>query len=830
MKQPLTIVALIYASGVLAGQFLRLPLPWLFGGSAGLVMLALAIPSRRELWLGLLLLLTGWTNLAWRTAIISPHDLRRLIGERAELVTLYGTLAETPSQRVFVREEKETWHTLAPVEVQAICLGSNRQAAVGRVLASTPGLLATNLYAGQAVAVTGVLRPPREPVAEGLFDYRKYLAWQGIFYQLQTEGGADWSLLGPQTSPATPPLADGFQNWAKRILARGLPVEDEELRLLWAMTLGWKTALTGEVSQPFMQSGTMHIFAISGLHIALIAGILMQVLRLVQVPRGVCGLVVIPLIWFYTMATGWQSSAIRSTIMMTVVIAGWALARPGNLLNSLAASGLIILLWDPRQLFQASFQLSFFVVLSIALWMPPFQRWFQRALQPDPFLPDELRPRWKRWRDTVMRGLAASLATSLAAWLGSLPLIACYFHLVTPVSLLANLVIVPLSSLALMCNLGSLLCGDWLPGLTELFNHSAWLWMHWMVRLCDWFVTLPGAYFYVPAPPVWGFPAYYLLLAGALTGWLLAPGRRRWAALAMLVLCVAGLTHWLSERRVVRLAVLPLSGGHAVFVDQPARRNDLLVDCGDERAVEFVVKPFLRAQGVNRLANLVLTHGDIRHVGGAEVVRREFPVAQAQVSSARFRSETYRRVVAGLDRAPGILRRVGSGDELAGWRVLHPQAEDRFAQADDSSVVLSGTIHGIRLLLLGDLGQPAQRCLLDRYPDVQADIVVSGLPQQGEPLVEALLERLQPSLIILGTSGYPATARGTTQLRERLVRHRIPLVCTSEAGSVSLCLSPGGWEARTVRGTIVKSSLKGRPPTVRGVGDWPTPRGDHPEG
>src|SRR5258705_8723624 len=114
--------------------------------------------------------------------------------------------------------------------------------------------------------------------------------------------------------------SDRFQFWAKQTLARGLPTEDEDLRLLWAMTLGWKTALTSEVAEPFMRSGTMHVFAISGLHIALIAGILVLVLRVCKVPAGWAGWVVIPLIWGYTGVTGWQASAIRSTIMMTVII------------------------------------------------------------------------------------------------------------------------------------------------------------------------------------------------------------------------------------------------------------------------------------------------------------------------------------------------------------------------------------------------------------------------------------------------------------------------------------------------------------------------------
>src|SRR5207249_923391 len=247
----------------------------------------------------------------------------------------------------------------------------------------------------------------------------------------------DGHLVAPAL--AGPPWPDQFRDWAQRTLARGLGPEDESLRLLWAMVLGWKPALTQEVSQPFMRTGTLHIFAISGLHIALIAWILVNLLRLIQVPRGPCGAIVIPLIWFYTAVTGWQASAIRSTVMMTIIVAGWALKRPSHLLNSLAAAALIILIWDPQQLFQAGFQLSFFVVLGLALITPSLEKVRQSLLKTDPLLPDELRPRWQRWFRTLASHVTAGLATSFAAWIGSLPLIAYYFYMVTPVSLFANL-------------------------------------------------------------------------------------------------------------------------------------------------------------------------------------------------------------------------------------------------------------------------------------------------------------------------------------------------------------------------------------------------------
>src|SRR5207247_9571383 len=173
--------------------------------------------------------------------------------------------------------------------------------------------------------------------------YRTYLRRQGIYYQLQVESANDWRTVSTGGSTPRPPLADRFRHWSQKTLAAGVPNEDESLHLLWAMALGWTTALTDEVSEPFMRSGTMHIFAISGLHIARIAGILVSLLRGLQIPRGLCGWLVIPMIWFYTAASVWQSSAIRSTIMMSVSIGGLPLLRPNALPNSLGAAGLFLL-------------------------------------------------------------------------------------------------------------------------------------------------------------------------------------------------------------------------------------------------------------------------------------------------------------------------------------------------------------------------------------------------------------------------------------------------------------------------------------------------------
>jgi ComEC/Rec2-related protein len=801
MNNPLPLVALLYATGLVLGLYLPIPLVPLFFLCFATGTAALLCSRCRTVLLFVLLPLLGWTNYLSQTALLSPIDLRRLIGAEPAYVTVRGVLAAAPVVREHIRRRRLLQRSVLELELNALRRehASTWEPAFGRVTATTPGLLEPMFFAGQHLEVTGVLAPPKGPSAPGQFDYRAYLRFQGIHYQLHSESTNDWRVVrATGARPVGPPLCDRFCQWAQGVLARGLPEEDESLRLLWAMVLGWKTALTQEVAEPFMQSGTLHIFAISGLHIALIAGILVSLLRVLRVPRSGSGLIVIPLIWFYTAATGWQASAIRSTVMMSVIIVGWALKRPSDLINSLAAAGLIILIWDPTQLFQASFQLSFFVVLGIALLAPPFERLKRRLLKPDPLIPPELRPAWKRWLDAPLRWFLTSLGTSLAAWLGSMPLIAYYFYMVTPGSLLANLVIVPLSSFALMSSLGAVVCGGWCPSVSELFNHSSWFWMFLMIQLSKWFASLPGAYLYVEQPSWMAFSTYYLLLAVGLSGVLLKARHRSWAIAAAGLAAAVWPSARLLAARTVQLTVLPIRGG-VTYVNAPGIANDLLLDCGDARMAESLVKPYLRSQGVNRLPVLALTQGDVQHAGGTELVLTHFRPREVTTSPARFRSPAYRALVALLDKAPQRWRRVERGQRIGFWKVLHPATDDRFAQGNNSALVLQAEVRRSRVLLLSGLGRLGQRALLDREHDLRADILIMAAPSRVEDLINpALLEAIHPQLIILAGADFPAAARPNREIRARLDDLHVPVIYTCDVGATVLSIKAAGWRVQTM--------------------------------
>jgi competence protein ComEC len=218
-----------------------------------------------------------------------------------------------------------------------------------------------------------------------------------------------------------------------------------------------------------------------------------------------------------------------------------------------------------------------------------------------------------------------------------------------------------------------------------------------------------------------------------------------------------------------------------------------LVDTGNREPAERLMKPFLRSRGVDHLAGIVLTHGDSLHVGGAARLAQDFPANEVLTPCLRQRSIVYRRVVAEMDRRGSAVRELKRGDRVGPWHVLHPAAEDRFTRADDSALVLLGELDRTRVLLLSDLGPEGQQALLQRGGNLEADIVVTGLPSRGEPLSNALLSAVRPKLIIVCDSEFPFNERADASLRLRFETRGVPVRYTQSSGVVTLTVCRGGW-------------------------------------
>lgn len=370
-----------------------------------------------------------------------------------------------------------------------------------------------------AYVIRGVIEPL--PVTAADAGFNDYLANLGIHQRITR---------AHLISEAAPP--GRFQAFCARtqdrlelILRHGLADRPQTASLYLAMLLGEKAVLSAEQENAFMRSGTFHIFSISGLHVAVIAFALYATAGLLRLPRPVATAGGLVALWLYVQITGASAPAMRSFLMIAFLSAHQSFRLPGNPLAALAASALATLLLDPLQLFSTGFQMSYTAVIALVAMARPLGEKWLAAWRPFALLP---RVSW-RWHHRVIeqsgRWVLNSLAVCWTAFLASTPSGIGYFELFTPGSLLANLVVVPLSFVTLWAGFVSMVAG--LAGLlpvSALGNLVAAL----TIVIMDWLLrhgtAVPGMWFNAHYRADWLAPVSLVLLttvflAGAAGRW-----------------------------------------------------------------------------------------------------------------------------------------------------------------------------------------------------------------------------------------------------------------------------------------------------------------------
>lgn len=330
------------------------------------------------------------------------------------------------------------------------------------------------------------------------------------------------------------------------ILRQGIEHHPAETSLYLGMLLGEKAALSADQQNAFMRSGTFHIFSISGLHVGVIAAAILAVLQLFRLSRRTATLSGLLILWLYVQITGASVPAERALLMIAFLSGSRLFRLPANSLAALAASALLTLSLDPQQLFSTGFQMSYAVVTALVVMSAPMAERWQAAWRPWRDLPEA---NWGHAHHSTVwvgREIIAAWSATWVALLASAPSSIGYFGLFSPGALLANLLIIPLSSLAIIAGFASLvggLCG--LTGISLLFNHSAIL----IIRIMDWLVAygtdLPGVYFRAQFLAAWIAPsALIFLLAVMFTGaslrWPRRWGTTWWPALAVALIMFFG--------------------------------------------------------------------------------------------------------------------------------------------------------------------------------------------------------------------------------------------------------------------------------------------------
>jgi len=611
---------------------------------------------------------------------------------------------------------------------------------------------------GDELKLFGTAQPVDGPRNPGEFDTRAYLAREDVHRSLilrypengvvLNHGGGNRILRAAQKSRA----------WMQATICRGLENSPDVTGAINGMVLGLRHQTSEDIEEPFQQTGTLHLFAVAGLHVGIVARLLWILATVARLRRKWATILIIPALLFYAAITGLHTSSVRAAVMSAVLLGGFIVERKAFAFNSLAAAATLILCWDTNELFAVGFQLSFCVVGAILLLHEPAFRFLQRRFASDPFLPKSLFTARRRALNKSLTWIARAASVSFAAWIGSLPLMFWYYHLVTLISLLANLLVVPIAFFVLAGALLSLVTAPFSPWVSIVFNNANWVLTKLILGAVHFFALLPGGHFYVEHPH---------RLSGA----------------------------------TLEINTLDLRSGAAVHLRAGGR--DWLVDTGPARDYERVLYPYLRARGVNRLDGLVLTHGDAAHLGAAGLLLADFEPKELIDTAAADRSLLHRKFLELLRTQKRASRFCRAGDEfrISGavtLRILFPPENFQGDRADDQALVIEVLIAGQRrVLLMSDSGEATENFLLQNYSDLRSDLLVKGQHHTGVSGTPAFLDCIQPQAIIATSRDFPDSERLKPEWVDEVRARGIQLLRQDETGAVQLRLFRDRWEARS---------------------------------
>ncbi|MGD0797895.1 MAG: ComEC/Rec2 family competence protein [Acidobacteriaceae bacterium] len=636
------------------------------------------------------------------------------------------------------------------------------------------------LHCGDLAEVPLRLRVPERYRDPGAWQFADYLLDQGIAATASVSAAKLRLIAKPSRQPILARISASLrcrifaaQTWAAaRLLAytdsrpnRSLPppirLTTDDAGMLNAMLFGDRTRLTHQLRADFERTGSFHLFVVSGMHVALLAGLLFWAARRLRMPEGFATVVTLTLASAYALLTGFGVPVQRALLMASVFLIARVLSRRYNSLNALGAAALVVLVWSPRALFEASFQMTFLAVVAIAgIAMPLGERSFLRHAYAARGLSD-------RWRDTALPPRLAQLRVMLRLWgdalakalsprarvlpatllrvllwtaeLAMIGLIAeavmvlpmaIYFHRATVFALPANMVSIPLVALLVPLGLITFLASLMSPWLAALPASALAILLHAVTSVIARVSHAPAADLRVPGPRL--APALIAVFCFALCCWAVRRSRAyAWAAVAVLPLAAA-IVLWPVAAAVhpgeLEITAIDVGQGDSLLVVGPGGQT-MLIDAGGptgaaanaENAAgsatfdvgEEVVSPYLWSRQIRRLDVVALTHAHSDHMGGMPAVLRNLRPRELWVA-VDPNSAPYRVL---LDEATAIgirVRHLRAGDQLAwdsiGLTVLAPTPDyaNSGPPINNDSLVMRLQFGKASALLEGDAEAPSE--------------------------------------------------------------------------------------------------------------------------
>lgn len=631
---------------------------------------------------------------------------------------------------------------------------------------------------GDSICFEATWYPVTPPSVPGAFDTQNWLKSQnlaayGKFKHWEAYPG-DWT------------FERSFFKFRQFMQARFAKYLDPaETGLLMGLLAGDRSGIPEVLRSDFQRSGLVHVLAISGFHVVLLAGMLMIFLKATGLPHKAVTIIAVTLLAIYVPVTGGSPAVRRAVMMFAIPQIGTLFGKPANTLNSLGVALLLIILPEPGVIWNPGFQLSFAATAGIIIGTPH---------NPTKFLPDSFKQN-KLWQKIQAFAIDPTYVT-LCATLATAPFLIHHFKTLSPFAWFGNIIIVPAISLGMQAGLFAQLAPiDFICGT---FCAAARFFLR-LASLLTRILSDSAAASMTVGP----FSPAVLLALGILI--LLLPIcyknyiARKYAFLCILV--AAALFAFESYCEVLHpswtLTTIDVGQGDSHLIKAPSGRY-FLVDAGDNSRQDSgkdIIVPFLHHIGVSKLDALIITHPDKDHFGGALSLLKMFPVRELWTSDCSMKESKpdWQQVLSEARKRNIPIRNIHRGilwkENYFEMRTIHPR-NDVCVEANEGSITLRLKGLGHSVVLTGDLTVKGEKEIMKTDAYLKSDVLKLGHHGSKTSSSVPFLNAVSPTYAIIPSGRKNKFRHPHKQVTDRLDSLNIPYINTAKKGTITFTFVP----------------------------------------